>query len=148
MEILLTVIKVSPIIILGVYFLYILKKYLTRKNELKDKEIKNKKYELFANISTEQVQGEIDKYIERYINKYITYKFIANKIIYIKQDEIEVMIKDVSKLVYLEISELYIFYIKLIININDNDDLLKYIHSRVTTIAIDITASFNSSNIS
>lgn len=147
MELLLTCIKLAAIIFIFIYFIRILDKCISRKNELKEMEIKNKKFELFANISTEAVQQELDKYFERYINKYITYKFISRKIIYIKQDEIETMIKDISKLIYIEISELYIYYIKLVINIENNEDLLKYIHSRVTTLSIDIASSFNSSEI-
>ena len=82
------------------------------------------------------------------MNRYITYKFIANKVIYIKQDDIEKMVSDTTKLIMIEISELYIYYIKLLRSIDNNEDLIQYIYSRVSTITIDTVANYNSANLS
>lgn len=139
------------IMIVGVFIyglVFIVKPYMNEKNRIREIESKNKTYELFASIDTEAVQKELDTYFERYVNRYITYKFIANKVIYIKQDDIEKMVSDTTKLIMIEISELYIYYIKLLRSIDNNEDLIQYIYSRVSTITIDTVANYNSANLS
>ena len=74
------------IMIAGIFtygLVFILKPYMDEKNRIREIETKNKTYELFANIEPEAVQKELDTYFERYVNRYITYKFIANKVIFI-----------------------------------------------------------------
>ena len=134
--------------IFGYGLVFIVKPYMNEKNRIREIESKNKTYELFASIDTEAVQKELDTYFERYVNRYITYKFIANKVIYIKQDDIEKMVSDTTKLIMIEISELYIYYIKLLRSIDNNADLIQYIYSRVSTITIDTVANYNSANLS
>ena len=134
--------------IFGYGLVFIIKPYMNEKNRIREIESKNKTYELFASIDPEAVQKELDTYFERYVNRYITYKFIANKVIYIKQDDIEKMISDTTKLIMIEISELYIYYIKLLRSIDNNEDLIQYIYSRVSTITIDTVANYNSANLS
>lgn len=139
------------IMIVGVFIyglVFIVKPYINEKNRIREIESKNKTYELFASIDPEAVQKELDTYFERYVNRYITYKFIANKVIYIKQDDIEKMVSDTTKLIMIEISELYIYYIKLLRSIDNNEDLIQYIYSRVSTITIDTVANYNSANLS
>ena len=134
--------------IFGYGLVFIVKPYMYEKNRIREIESKNKAYELFASIDPEAVQKELDTYFERYVNRYITYKFIANKVIYIKQDDIEKMVSDTTKLIMIEISELYIYYIKLLRSIDNNEDLIQYIYSRVSTITIDTVANYNSANLS
>lgn len=134
--------------IFGYGLVFIIKPYMDEKNRIREIESKNKTYELFASIDPEAVQKELDTYFERYVNRYITYKFIANKVIYIKQDDIEKMVSDTTKLIMIEISELYIYYIKLLRSIDNNEDLIQYIYSRVSTITIDTVANYNSANLS
>jgi hypothetical protein len=139
------------IMIVGVFIyglVFIVKPYMNEKNRIREIETKNKTYELFASIDPEAVQKELDTYFERYVNRYITYKFIANKVIYIKQDDIEKMVSDTTKLIMIEISELYIYYIKILRAIDNNEDLIQYIYSRVSTITIDTVANYNSANLS
>ena len=124
--------------------MYITKKYLIPKNELKELETKNHKYELLSTISVKAINDHITEYFTDHIQRYIAYKFISRKINYIREEDSEILIKDITKLIYIEISELYIFYIKMIYSINSDDDLLKYINSKVKEIAIDSITSYNS----
>ena len=142
------ILGIMIVTIFGYGLIFIIKPYINEKNRIREIESKNKTYELFANIDTEAVQKELDTYFERYVNRYITYKFIANKVIYIKQDDIEKMVSDTTKLIMIEISELYIYYIKLLRSIDNNEDLIQYIYSRVSTITIDTVANYNSANLS
>ena len=142
------ILGIMIVTIFGYGLIFIIKPYINEKNRIREIESKNKTYELFASIDTEAVQKELDTYFERYVNRYITYKFIANKVIYIKQDDIEKMVSDTTKLIMIEISELYIYYIKLLRSIDNNEDLIQYIYSRVSTITIDTVANYNSANLS
>lgn len=142
------ILGIMIVTIFGYGLIFIIKPYINEKNRIREIESKNKTYELFANIDPESVQKELDTYFERYVNRYITYKFIANKVIYIKQDDIEKMVSDTTKLIMIEISELYIYYIKLLRSIDNNEDLIQYIYSRVSTITIDTVANYNSANLS
>lgn len=119
--------------------------YLNEKNRIRELETKNEKYNLFTNISPEAVNNSINEYINTYIHKYITFKFIINKQIYIKDEECSAMVRDITKLIYIEISELYVFYIKIITNIETDDDLLKFLNTRVKELCIEAISDFNSS---
>ena len=110
--------------------------------------IKNEKYNLFSVLSIESINQYIDEYFERYIQRYISMKFIVRKIEYIKEEDCEIMVRDITKVIALEISELYIFYIKMICNISNDEDLLKFINSKVKSIAVDQVSAFNSSTLS
>lgn len=136
------------ILILGFFTwatIYITDKYLIPKNKIREMEAKNQKYNLLSTISVEAVQKYIKDYIEEKINNYIMYKFISQRKNYIRDEDMEIMIKDVTKLIYLEISELYVFYIKLIYSINDDDSLLKYINMMVKELSIELVSNYNSS---
>lgn len=121
---------------------------INKRLDIKDKEVKNKKYELFINIDPDKIDEALNKYFETYINRYITYKFIANKSIYIKQEQVETMVRDVTKLIYINISELYIFYINMIGSVNGDDErLLEFIHTRVKNIAVETVSAYNRASI-
>ena len=93
------------------------------------------------------MNGYRDGYFEKYINRYITYKCVSKKIIYIKQEDVDEMVRDLTKFISLDISELYTYYISLITDIDDEESLVKYIHSRVMNISVEAVLSFNNSNI-
>ena len=147
------IIIISILYIITIVFIIYMKEkkimhYINKKNELKEKEIKNKKYELFKTIDTEAMNKVIDDYFDQYINRYIAYKFLSKKQMYIKSEEMENMIKDLTKLIYIQISELYIFYISMNQSISNDDDLLEYIHTKVQNMCIESTMNYNSSMIS
>lgn len=130
--------------------LYIFVKVLTPKWEkeyrLKEMDIKNKQYDLYLRLSPEAATESINNYILTYIHNYIKYNFIASKIDYIPKDEIEKMVKNVSVLVATDISELYIFYIGLIRNINTDDDLINFIHQKVMELSVEAATEYNKVN--
>ena len=119
--------------------------YLNRKNEILEKDVKNKKYQLFKDIDVEVVKTYIDSYFESYINRYIAYKFLSKKIMYSNSEEVETMISDTTKLIYIQISELYIFYINMIQSIKNDEDLLSFIHNKVENITVEIVTNYNNS---
>jgi hypothetical protein len=121
--------------------------YLEKKNEIRLKEVYNKRIELFNSISLEKVDKEIDEYIQRQVARYITYKFVANRITFINSDDTELMIKDITKLIVVEASEVYTSYMKLLVSINTDEDYIRYVHNRVKNAVIETVSAFNKSEI-
>ena len=128
--------------------IYITKHYLEPKNKLEEMKIKNDKYNLFSTLSIEAINQYLDNYFERHIQQYISMKFLVRKITYIKEEDCEIMVRDITKAIALEISELYIFYIKMIYNISTDEDLLKFINLKVKIVAVEQVSAYNSSTLS
>ena len=127
--------------------IYITKNYLIPKNNIRENELKNEKYSLFSAISIEAIEASLNAYFEGYIKRYITRKFMIRKVNYIKDEDCEILVKDLTKIIYIEISELYVFYIRMIYSINTDDDLLKYINLKVKNIAVDQITNYNNSEL-
>ena len=136
------------ILILGsvyIILLFIIKPMVDKYLDIKNKEIKNKLAEIYNTIDTKAVRTEVDQYIQKYIDQYILYKFIANKVSYIKQQEVDDMIKDVTKSVCKEIPELYIYYIKLIYSVSTDEELVTFVHQKTMALVIESVSNYNSS---
>ena len=141
-------ISILYILTLGLVFYILISKlfpYLNKKNEIREKEIKNKKYELFKDLDIDIMKQSLDQYFEGYVNRYITYKFLAKKNMYINSEEVEKMVSDLTKLIYLQISELYIFYITMLQSIITDEDLLAYIHNKVENTCLEAVTNYNGS---
>lgn len=121
----------------------ILKPFLEKRNEIEYINIKNQQYSLFMQMDANAMEQEIDIMIQKYIKKYVLYNITAQNIIYVKNDQAEEMIREVCKVVDNNISELYIFYIKCLVSINDDKDLLNYIHNKVKEHVLDFLTEFN-----
>ena len=126
----------------------VVKPYLERVNSINEMHIINEKYALFNSIDSDSIGEKLDKYFSEYVNRYVIYKFVSKKITYIKDNEVETMISDLTKFIAVDISELYIFYIKMSTSITDQDSLLLYIKNKVRAEVVDVVSSYNKANIS
>ena len=144
-DILLIVITISTYIFIFCITKFIVMPYFNKKNELLEKDIKNKANTFFSTIDIESVNKIITEYIQKYIDRYIVYKFISNKKLYINEESTDTMIKDVTKNVMRDMSELYVFYFKLLYSIDDTEDLIRYVHDKVMIQTIDSVSSYNKS---
>ena len=137
---------VALIIIIGILIINFstLRPYLITKNKMEDMRIINEKNILLANIDITSINEKLDKYFEDYIERYIVYKFIANKVVYINQDEVDEMVKDLTKRIVMDMSELYIFYLQLNTPINSDDDIISAVFTRVQELAVEKVSTFNS----
>lgn len=122
----------------------IIKPYFTSIAASKANEVQNEKYKLFTTISPEAVQVSIDTYVDNIVSKYIVFKFVSKKKGYINDQETDAMVKDITKMISLDISELYIFYIRMVADIHDDDGLLRYIHGKVRNAVVDNVSKYNS----
>ena len=111
--------------------------------ETKNKEIEIKKSELFINISAEAIENEVDKFFDKYVKTYILYKFAAHKTVYINDKECEQMVKNITELIAIEISDLYIFYMKMIVDIKDDESLIREINTRVKNKVVEEVSEYN-----
>ena len=117
--------------------------HLSEMREIKDREVKNKKYELFDSIDIEAVVKAVDNLIQSNIDTYIAYKFLANNVIYIRSEDEEEMIRNVTKTTVIELSELYIHYISLLYAIQDTEQLTQVVYKIVKNKCIRIVSDYN-----
>lgn len=116
------------IVILVIAF-FIVNPYLTRKNVILERNTKNKLYELYTHIDPVIIRKSLDDMIDSYIAEYYFYK-VKNKD-YLSNGDAQNMIRVVTDAIYIDLSELYLFYIKLIQSVETDEDLLKFINTRV-----------------
>lgn len=122
------------------YYLIII---IDKKNKLKEMEIKNNQYSLFSNLEPKLIEEEIDNLIDKYINIYYINYMIPNNIDYLRKDYIEKMVKELTKQIIMDISELYVFYIKCLVSIKSDQDLLTYIHKKVKEHVLTFVTDYN-----
>ena len=142
-NLILELIKLLALVGLYVSLYIIIKSNLEKRNNLKYMELENRKFELYSQIDPKSVETEIDQFIEKYMDEYILKKYIVKYIDYIKKDEIEKMIRDLDTVICLEISDLYVYYIKLLTSIKDEDDLIRYIDRKVKEHVLGFVTQFN-----
>lgn len=122
----------------------ILTEYLVEKNKLLEKSNKLRSEELFASIDIEALEESIEKYFRKYIDRYIIYNFRVAKVLHINSKDQDKMRRDLTKLITLEVSEYWIFRFKLVRQIQNTDDLITFIHDRVTEYSIVAVDTYNS----
>ena len=116
---------------------------LKRKYNQRDFELALEKYKFFGSISTENIDKEIEKLIARYFNYYVVYNFQIRGKKYIKEDEMDKAVKDITKNIVLEMSELYSFYFRLIYNIDTEEQLTAKVYEMVTDSMIAYASEYN-----
>ena len=147
-EILLVIFVPFILLVLSLVILTLLwRPRIDRYLDIRDKEVKNNKYRIYNNTNLEVVNTEIDTYIQGYIDRYVLYKFLANKVPYINEDATNEMIRDVTKNIALDISDLILYYISLIQAYETDEELIRFIKTRVTNSAIEFVTNYNATNI-
>lgn len=137
-------IELFILILVLIWFLqFILKPYLGEKNDLRDKEIKNKRDELYMAMDPELIEKEIDSMIEKEMNQYVLINFISQNILYIRQPDIEKMIILLTNEISNKISGLYIFYIRVLVRVETEDELQSYIKQKVQEHVLKFTIDYN-----
>ena len=124
-------------------FIILLFRYLNKMEERKDREIENEKMNLYSTLDINAIDKTIDEIIKKYINKYIIQNVLINGETYIKKDVIEEMVRDITKQFIVDISDLHLFYIKMLTNINTENDLLEFIYKKVCDRTLEIVTEYN-----
>lgn len=120
-------------------------KIIQSKIELKNKQLEQDKVKLYSTIDTKLVKQELQLLISEYTARYMTKNIMVNHVSFIKNDQVDDMVKSIVKDTILEMSDLYLTYCKLLYNVNDEDDLLKVIYYLTVDIVLDAVTKFNGS---
>lgn len=119
--------------------------YLINKWEkINNRSTETEKFNLFSKINPSSVNEEIEKWIKEYMNTYIFKNIISQGTTYIKSEEADALVKNVTRGLLIEMSDMYLFYIKLLVNLNDDDSLVEYMYRKVSKLAINFITEFNS----
>lgn len=139
------VIAICTCIIDGTIIFLALKyfKYFETKNEINRIHYENEKIGLFMQTDIKATKDILDDYFKDQISKYTLENIIIKKIEFIKKPDIELMIKMLDRNIMLHIPEIYIYYIKLLWNVQDEHDLLVYIDMKVKEHVLDFVTSYN-----
>ena len=136
------IISITILLSIGI-IAYISNKNLIRKYNQKDFELELEKYKFFSSIDTKKIKEELDELINSYFSYYILYNYEAHQKKYIKKDEMDKGIRDITKNIVIEMSELYSFYFRMLYNIESEEQLTSKIYEMVTDTMISYVAEFN-----
>lgn len=111
-------------------------------------EKQKKDISIYFNLDPEQMIEEIDKLIDRNIEQYtFNEKFYSDN--YLSDTDIDAMSKDISRNIILNLSDLYIEYIRCLIKIPEdenpieNENLIRFIATRVNYKVLDFVEKYN-----
>lgn len=121
-------------------------KVIQSKLDTKNKELEQDKVKLYSTIDTKLVKQELQLLIQEYTARYMTKNIMVNHVNFIKNDQIDDMVKSIVKDTVLEMSDLYLTYCKLLYNVTNEDDLLKVVYYLTVDIVLDVVTRFNGDN--
>ena len=90
--------------------------------ETKNKQAQVNEYELFIQFDIDKAKSILNDYIDDYMANYAFYNFAVQSLEYINQEDAETMIKEITKSIVINLSELYIFYVKMLRNISNDEE--------------------------
>ena len=116
---------------------------IEEKNEIRDNELKNELYRLYTQLDPDIIHQNIDNLIDKEIAKYMVINIRTRESHYMNSQDIDTMVKNVSANIYLNLSDMYITFIKLVYNVNNADDIIIFINDAVKMRAIDVVTENN-----
>lgn len=111
--------------------------------EVKDLENRTKLYNLYMDLDLPKIEETINNIINTYINKWVLVNITTKGGDYIKDSEVDQLINDVTSSFTLDMSDVQLFYIKCLANINDDEDLIKYVREKTKFLVLDYITEFN-----
>ena len=120
-------------------------KDLSELKSIKNKELENDKLKLYSTIDPKVVREELNDLIRQYVARYMTKNILVNQVTFIKNDQVDKMVKDIIKDVVINMSDLYLSYCKLLYNISNQEDLTEVIYFLTVDIVLDTVTNFNGS---
>ena len=136
-------IKISILILVSILVYKLYKYFTTTYSSIKNKQVENEKVKLYSTIDPKLVREELNALIREYTARYMTKNIMVNQINFIKNDQMDEMVREITKEVILEMSDLYLTYCKLIYNISNEDELLEVIYKLVVDVVLDMVTKFN-----
>ena len=139
--ILLAVLIVAIIVPIGIIFNI---KEKRRFNDIKDREVKNDLYRIYMDIDIVKVEEIIDNILKDYINKWVLINIDAKGGDYIKDAEVQELIRYVTVTFIADMSDVHLFYIKCLTAISDDEAIVRYVRNKVKYLVLDFITDYNS----
>ena len=116
---------------------------IEKKNDIRDKQVKNELYKLYSQIDPDILIQSIDSLVDRKIQEYMLINIDTRESRYMNAQDTDDMIKNVSASLYLNLSDMYITFIKMIHSISSDEDLIVFINNEVKMRSIPIVLENN-----
>jgi len=137
----------TPPILITIVLLVIIffgNKIMEKVLNIKKDQLELEKEKMYMTVDPDLVNKTIDDHIKAKIDKYLLDHGIIDNNGYITQETISEMIHDITKDIYLHLSDLYKTYILLVTKeVEDENTILKFIRDKVKYQVINIAAEVN-----
>ena len=114
-----------------------------RKNDIESKKAKSDLYRVYMDIDIIKTNEIIDNILNQYINRWVLVNITSKGDDYIKDSEVEELIKDVTSTFIVNMSDIHLFYMNCLYNIPDDDTLIKVVREKVKYLVLDFIVEFN-----
>ena len=121
-----------------------IRKELNRKNNIEELKNKNDLYRIYMDIDIMKTEETIDNILKRYIDKWFLTNITAEGDNYIKDQEVQELIRYVTANFIADMSDLHLFYIKCLTTITDDESIVRFIRNKVKYLVLDFITDYNS----
>jgi len=105
---------------------------------------KNKLYELYTKIDIIEIEQIIDNKLKLMITNWTLKHSLINNSDYLREDDVNQMIKEVTLDFTYRISDLYLFYIRCLSDVTTDEDLVRFVREKVKELSLDFITEYNS----
>jgi hypothetical protein len=116
---------------------------MRRKNEIEEFKVKNDLYRIYTDISIANCEEVITNSMKSYLDRWVLINIVANGEDYIKSDKVDELIKYITTNFIAEMSDIHLFYIKCITNIDSDEALIKWVRNKTKSIVLDFITEYN-----
>lgn len=118
-------------------------KEMGRKNDIESKKAKSDLYRVYMDIDIIKTNEIIDNILNQYINRWVLVNITSKGDDYIKDSEVEDLIKDVTTMFIANMSDVHLFYMNCLYRIPDDDTLVMVVREKVKFLVLDFIIEFN-----
>ena len=126
-----------------IFLLLINVREMRRKNEIEEFKVKNDLYRIYTDISIANCEEVITNSMKSYLDRWVLINIVANGEDYIKSDKVDELIKYITTNFIAEMSDIHLFYIKCITNIDSDEALIKWVRNKTKSIVLDFITEYN-----
>ena len=129
-----------PVIIISVN----IEKELNRKNNIEELKNKNELYRIYMDIDIVKTEEIIDNILKKYIDKWVLTNITAEGDNYIKDQEVQELIRYVTANFIADMSDVHLFYIRCLTIVVDDKSIVRYVRNKVKYLVLDFITDYNS----
>ena len=131
---------ISGLLVLGFIFI---NRNINKKLDIKSNEVRNDLYRIYMDIDLIKTEETLDNILKDYINKWVLINITANGEDYIKEPEVQELIKYVTTNFIANMSDVHLFYIRCLTTISNDDDIIRFIRNKVKYLVLDFITDYN-----